>query len=102
MAKFDIPIASAAISRETGVMAARNVSLSAELDRWIGELVSSGEYENASEVVRAALRALREHRELHQARLAAIRAGLEHGERSGIAEGDPFERVRHELGLGAE
>lgn len=37
---------------------ARTVSLSSELDRFISDQVASGLYSNASEVVRAGLRAL--------------------------------------------
>jgi putative addiction module CopG family antidote len=36
----------------------RTVSLSGELDRFIGDLVASGRYASASEVVREGLRAL--------------------------------------------
>ena len=58
-------------------MPTRNVNLTDELDRFVLEKVSSGRYENASEVVRAALRNLdREERE-YEARLAALRAGYQ-------------------------
>ena len=36
----------------------RNVTLTDELDRFVVETVATGRYENASEVVRAALRTL--------------------------------------------
>src|SRR5215469_7427336 len=39
-------------------MATRNISLTEKLDRFVEEQVRSGEYQNASEVVRAALRRL--------------------------------------------
>jgi antitoxin ParD1/3/4 len=83
-------------------MPTRNVSLTVELDRWISEQVAAGVYENASEVVRAGLRALLRQDQLHQASLAAVRSGLDHGERSGIADGDPFQRIRGRLKLHAE
>ncbi len=38
----------------------RNVSLSPELETFIGDCIASGNYCNASEVVRAALRSLRD------------------------------------------
>ncbi|MEO8901546.1 MAG: type II toxin-antitoxin system ParD family antitoxin, partial [Polyangiaceae bacterium] len=38
-------------------MPTRNVNLTDELDRFVAVKVSSGRYENASEVVRASLRA---------------------------------------------
>ena len=53
----------------------RNVSLTAELNAFIREQVASGQYQNASEVVRAGLRLLqREHdREAHRKNAAATR-----------------------------
>ncbi len=39
---------------------ARNVSLTLELERYISMRVASGQYQSASEVVRAALRLLQE------------------------------------------
>jgi antitoxin ParD1/3/4 len=79
-------------------MPTRNVNLTAELDRFVVETVASGRYENASEVVRAGLRALEEREQLRQAKLAALRGALEEGEKSGVAEGDAFRRVRAKLG----
>ena len=49
--------------------------------------VKSGRYENASEVVRAALRML-ERAERHQeAKLTALQSAINEGEARGIAEG---------------
>jgi antitoxin ParD1/3/4 len=56
--------------------------------------VESGKYENASEVVRAALRALDMQERRYEAKLAVLRAAIEDGLRSGIVEGDPFTRIR--------
>ena len=39
----------------------KNVSLTAELDAFIGQEVASGRFQNASEVVRAALRLMADH-----------------------------------------
>jgi len=61
-----------------------NVSLTPELGRWIQERVQSGLYTSASEVVREALRLLREHEELRQARREELRR-LVH---EGIADAD--------------
>ena len=41
-------------------MPTRNVSLTDELDRYVEQSVQSGHYDNASEVIRAAIRALRQ------------------------------------------
>jgi antitoxin ParD1/3/4 len=82
-------------------MPTRNVNLTAELDRFVATSVATGRYENASEVVRAGLRALQEQEQLHQAKLAALRGALDEGEQSGIAEDGAFNRVRTRLGLAA-
>ena len=80
-------------------MPTRNVNLTDELDRFVLEKVQSGRYENASEVVRAALRNLdREERE-YEAKLAALRAAIDEGDSGGVAEGNPFARVRKTLNL---
>ncbi len=39
----------------------RNVSLTAELDAFVGQEVASGRFQNASEVIRAALRLMADH-----------------------------------------
>lgn len=78
-------------------MPTRNVNLTDELDRFILTEVSSGRYENASEVVRAALRGLEREGREYQAKLAALRSAIDAGDASGIAEGDVFARVRKTL-----
>ena len=80
-------------------MPTRNVNLTDELDRFVLEKVESGRYENASEVVRAALRNLDREEQLYEAKLAALRASVDEGDASGIAEGSPFARVRETLNL---
>jgi antitoxin ParD1/3/4 len=75
-------------------MPTRNVNLTEELDSFVLSKVESGRYENASEVVRAALRLLEEDEREQEAKLAALRAAIEEGDASGIFEGDPFEHVR--------
>ena len=69
-----------------------NVSLTPELEKMVGEKVRSGLYNSASEVVREALRLLREQDELRAARLEELRrevalgvAQLERGEGQGFA-----------------
>jgi antitoxin ParD1/3/4 len=75
-------------------MPTRNVNLTEELDQFVDEKVGFGRYANASEVVRASLRALeREEREA-EAKFALLRAALEEGEKSGIAPDGVFDRVR--------
>lgn len=50
-----------------------NESLAPDLGRWVQERVQSGLYTSASEVVREALRLLRDHEELPQARREELR-----------------------------
>jgi len=57
-----------------------NVSLTPELEKLVQKKVDSGLYNNASEVVREALRLLKETEELRRARLKRLRAALEKGE----------------------
>jgi antitoxin ParD1/3/4 len=77
----------------------RNVNLTDELDRFVLSKVKTGRYENASEVVRAALRTLERDEEQYEAKLAALRAAIDEGDASGIAEGDVFAYVREKLKL---
>jgi antitoxin ParD1/3/4 len=80
-------------------MPTRNVNLTKELDRFILARVESGRFENASEVVRAALRTLEREERVYEAKLAALRAAIDEGDASGVAEGDVFADVRAALNL---
>jgi antitoxin ParD1/3/4 len=80
-------------------MPTRNVNLTEELDRFILAKIESGKYENASEVVRDALRVLEREEREYEAKLAALRAALQEGDASGVFEGDAFASVREELNL---
>jgi antitoxin ParD1/3/4 len=80
-------------------MPTRNVNLTHELDRFVLQKVKSGRYENASEVVRAALRTLEREEQQYQAKLSLLRAAINEGQASGIAEGNVFARVRRKLKL---
>jgi len=77
----------------------RNVNLTEELDRFVLKKVKTGRYENASEVVRAALRTLEREEQEYEAKLAVLRAAIDEGDASGIAEDGVFERVRETLKL---
>ncbi len=78
-------------------MPTRNVNLTGELDRFVLKKVQSGRYENASEVVRAALRSLERDEREYEAKLAALRAAIDEGDASGVAGGEVFARVRKTL-----
>ena len=80
-------------------MPTRNVNLTDALDRFVAKKVKTGRYENASEVVRAGLRTLEREEQRYEAKLAALRSAIDEGDKSGIAEGDVFARVRKSLKL---
>jgi antitoxin ParD1/3/4 len=80
-------------------MPTRNVNLTKELDSFVVARVESGRFENASEVVRAALRTLERDERLYESKLAALRAAIDEGDASGVVEGDVFVEVRKELKL---
>ena len=82
-------------------MPTRNVNLTEELERFVLEKVESGRYENASEVVRTALRTLEREDRQFEAKLAALRTAIDEGDASGIANGNTFDRVRKTLKLRA-
>jgi antitoxin ParD1/3/4 len=78
-------------------MPTRNLSLTQELDSFLLARVQSGRYENASEVVRTALRTLKREERVYEAKLEALRAAIDEGDRSGIADGNVFAQVREAL-----
>ena len=80
-------------------MPTRNVNLTDELDSFVLAKVESGRYENASEVVRAALRTLEREEQQYEAKLAALRTAIDDGDASGVTRGNSFERVRQKLKL---
>src|SRR6266702_7770915 len=57
----------------------RNVSLTNELDSYIEQSVQSGHYDNASEVVRAAIRALKQSELEDQAKVEALKVAIAEG-----------------------
>jgi len=71
----------------------RNINLTPQTNTFVDEKIRSGRYANASEVVRAGLRALEEDEQEEAARLEALRSALIAGEESGFVEGDPLEQV---------
>jgi antitoxin ParD1/3/4 len=80
-------------------MPTRNVNLTDELDQFVLAKVKSGRYENASEVVRAALRTLEREDLRYEAKLAALKRAIDEGDASGVAGGNSFARVRQALKL---
>ena len=68
-------------------MPTRNVSLTREQDAFIAKVVEAGEYQNASEAMRDALRVLQQRRREDSLRLAALRAEIAAGIRA-LDQGD--------------
>ena len=88
-------------AERTITLPTRNVNLTDELDRFVAKKIKTGRYENASEVVRAGLRNLEREEQEYEAKLVALRAAIDEGDASGIAEGNVFGRVRKTLKLHA-
>ena len=84
-------------------MPTRNISLTPEQDAFIEKTVKSGEYQNASEAVRDALRALQQRRDEDALRLKVlhmqIKAGIEDIERGDFTEVDDADLERYFEGL---
>jgi antitoxin ParD1/3/4 len=78
-------------------MPTRNVNLTDELDHFVMAKIESGRYENASEVMRAALRTLERDEREYEAKLAALRGAIDEGDASGVAKGNVFARVRKSI-----
>lgn len=80
-------------------MPTRNISLTAEQDAFVDEVVEAGEYQNASEAIRDALRALQQRRKEDRLRLTALRAqikaGVEALDRGDFAEVDDADLENH-------
>lgn len=60
-------------------MPTRNISLTAEQDAFIDGVVDNGEYQNASEAVRDAIRALQQRRREDALKLEALRVQVQAG-----------------------
>jgi antitoxin ParD1/3/4 len=60
-------------------MPTRNISLTPQQDAFVDEIVKSGEYQNASEAVRDALRTLQRRRQEDALKLERLRALIDEG-----------------------
>lgn len=74
-------------------------TLGTHFEGFIKQLVNTGRYASASEVVRDSLRLLEEQDAMRQARLDALRAEIEHGASSGtgIPADQAFANVRKRI-----
>jgi antitoxin ParD1/3/4 len=77
LAKFATPDILVLIQGEA--MPTRNVSLTAEQDAFVEKVVQAGEYQNASEAIRAALRVLQQQRREDALKLKALRIQIKAG-----------------------
>lgn len=75
-------------------MPTRNINLTPKMDKFVASRIRNGEYANASEVLRAGLRALEQDEQEDLARLEALRTAIQAGIDSGVAKGDPIRRLR--------
>jgi antitoxin ParD1/3/4 len=78
-------------------MPTRNISLTAEQDAFVQEVVEAGEYQNASEAVRDALRVLQQRRKEDSLKLKALRAQIKAGT-DALDRGDFIEVEDSDLG----
>jgi len=60
-------------------MPTRNISLTAEQDEFVAKVIASGEYQNASEAIRDALRALQQRRQEDALKLKVLRSQVRAG-----------------------
>jgi len=60
-------------------MPTRNINLTAAQDEFVQQLVEAGEYQNASEAIRDALRVLQQRRKEDSLRLKVLRAQIKAG-----------------------
>ena len=86
-------------------MPTRNISLTPEQDAFIEKAIRSGEYQNASEAIRDALRALQQRRREDALKLKALRmqikAGVDALERGKFTEVADADLDRYLEGLAA-
>jgi antitoxin ParD1/3/4 len=84
------------------VMPTRNINLTPQMDRFVEERLQNGQYANASEVIRAGLRALEGDEREEAAKIDALREAIDAGEAGGLAKGDVIGRLRTRIRRRAE
>lgn len=71
-------------------MATRNINLTDALDRFVAELIASGQYADEGEVIRAGLKLLEAYEAHRASKLAALNAAIEEALQS-MARGEGIE-----------
>jgi antitoxin ParD1/3/4 len=84
------------VSEEDIAVPTRNVSLTAEQDAFVERIVKAGEYQNASEAIRDALRVLQQKRREDALKVRALRAQIKAG-LDALERGDFTEVAQAEL-----
>ena len=74
-------------------MPTRNVSLTKELDSFVAKKVEAGLFANASEVMRTALRLLEKEEREYEEKMTVLRAAIDEGLASGVADPGVFDRL---------
>jgi putative addiction module CopG family antidote len=74
-------------------MPTRNVVLPDKLDQFITAKVASGDYANASEVMRVALRGMEQEEREYEEMMTVLRGAIHEGLASGTAEPGVFDRL---------
>jgi antitoxin ParD1/3/4 len=84
-------------------MPTRNVSLTDELDKYVEQSVKSGHYDSASEVIRAAIRALIQADLEDQAKVEALKVAIAEGLEGPFLDGPTvIAEIRERIRLRAE
>jgi antitoxin ParD1/3/4 len=78
-------------------MPTRNINLTKHFDDFVEKSVSTGEYQNASEVVRDALRLLQSRRQEEKLKLQRLREAIDVGLKD-LEDGNYIELKPHEIG----
>jgi antitoxin ParD1/3/4 len=73
-----------------------NVNLGTTLERFVADLLESGEYQSQSEVIREGLRMLKEREDFKQLRIEQLRQEIQAGNESGPSKPLDFERIKTE------
>jgi antitoxin ParD1/3/4 len=105
LANFAIDDILLATLKERRDMPTRNISLTPEQDAFVEKVVKAGEYQNASEAIRDALRVLQQRRKEDALKLKALRmqikAGVDELERGDFVEIDAQDLDSYLNGLAA-
>ena len=73
-----------------------NVNLGPILEKFVADLLESGDYQSQSEVIREALRMLKEREDFKKLRIEQLRREIQAGIESGRSEPLDFEHIKAE------